>query len=189
MSVWGYKYRLQCLYVLYVRDVFVMCLLVLLPGSGHTTRILWELKIYTIAVLLPVSVNNPFRMGSLCLRYPPGIPLPSYSLLPPWPIIGSPWHETDLDTPGFNMWGWGQSHPWTVPPIASPLFNGIHLNPEPDLPLTLKYAIDYIPRYPDQNHFFPPIDITVLMPIISWYDLTTICEVLPVFLCTIFFNP
>ena len=33
----------------------------------------------------------------------------------------------------------------TVTPIASPLANGIHLNPEPDLPLTPNYDIDYIP--------------------------------------------
>ena len=31
-----------------------------------------------------------------------------------------------------------------VPPIASPLFNDIHLNPKPDLPLTPNYAIGYI---------------------------------------------
>ena len=31
-----------------------------------------------------------------------------------------------------------------VPPIGSPLFNDIHLNPEPDFPSTPNYASDYI---------------------------------------------
>ena len=53
-----------------------------------------------------------------------------------------------------------------VPSIGSPLFNDIHLNPEPDLTLTLNYAIDYIPWLPHQNHSFPPIYITVLTPIL-----------------------
>ena len=43
MSVWGYKYSLQCVYVLYSRDVSVMCILVLMPGSMRTVWILREL--------------------------------------------------------------------------------------------------------------------------------------------------
>ena len=80
--------KLVC--VLYVLDVSVMCLLVIIHSSGHTVRILWELKQYTLAVDLPVLRKNPFRMGSPWLQYPPGIPLPSSSLFPPWPIIGHP---------------------------------------------------------------------------------------------------
>ena len=160
------------------------------PGSGHTAHSLRKLTQYTIAVRLPVSGNNPFRMGSLCLRYPPGIPLPSSYLLPPCHIIGSPliWYWTLI--PPVSIWV-NEVSPTLemVPPIASPLFNGIHLNPEPDLPLTSNYAIDYIPQSPNWNHSLPPIDITVLTPIISWYDLTTIYEVLPVFSFTIFYNP
>ena len=76
-----------------------------------------------------------------------------------------------------------------VPPIGSLRLNNIHLNPEPDLPLTPNYASDYIPRSPDQNHSFPPIDITVLTPILSWHHLTTIYDVLPLFSCTIFLIP
>ena len=92
--------------------------------------------------------------------------------------------------PPISIWGGEFSSTLeTVPPISSPLFNDIHLKHEPDLPLTPNYAIDYIPRSPDQNHSFPPIDITVLTLILTKCDLTNIYKVLPLFSCTIFFYP
>ena len=46
------------------------------------------------------------------------------------------------------------------PPIGSPHWNVIHLNPQLDLPLTSKSAIDCLLRAPNWNHSFPPVDIT-----------------------------
>ena len=93
--------------------------------------------------------------------------------------------------PPFSIWG-DKIIPTleTAPPIGYHPFNAIHLNPQPDLPLTPNSASDCLPRAPSRNYSFPPIDTTVLMPILSWSDPATFNEILPVFLCTILFlNP
>ena len=59
--------------------------------------------------------------------------------------------------------------------------------PQPDLPLTPKSAIDFLPWVPNQNYFLLPIDINILMLIQAWYDLTTSNEFLPIFSCIIIY--
>ena len=52
--------------------------------------------------------------------------------------------------PPVSSWGYEVSPTLeTAPPIGSPSFNEIHLNPEPDPPLTPNSASDYIPRVPN----------------------------------------
>ena len=92
--------------------------------------------------------------------------------------------------PPVSSWGYEViSTPETARTIGSSLFNGIHLDPQPDLPLMPKYACDCLTQAPNQNHSSPPIYITVFTSILSWSDSTTFYEVLPVFLCTTIFNP
>ena len=86
------------------------------------------------------------------------------------------------------MGGWGYPHSWNYPPKGFPPFNGIHLNPQPDVLLTQKYASDCLPRAPNWKYSLSTIDITVLMLILFWSDLTTFYEVLPVFLSTTIFK-
>ena len=72
----------------------------------------------------------------------------------------------------------------TDPLIGFHPFKDCHLNPQPDLPLAPNSVSNCLSWAPYENHFFPPIDITVLTPISPWYDLMNFCEVLPVFFFT-----
>ena len=115
----------------------------------------WEL--ITLAGGLSVSGNNSFLMVLLWHWYPPYIPLPSSSIFSPWTIISSPWHESNLNTPSVMLIGWYQSHPQIG---SSDSLTSLHLNYQPDFPITLKYSRDWVTQAPSWKHSFPPIDIT-----------------------------
>ena len=68
-------------------------------------------------------------------------------------------------------------------------FNISHLNPQPDIPLVPKSASDLLPQSPNQNHYFPAINITVLTSIPSWSDLTTFMRSFLCFCSQQCFNP
>ena len=95
-----------------------------------------------------------------------GIPLtlvspwqnPSFLLLPYYLASNmlSPDTSLTLISPVSSWGGWGQSHHWIKSYDRPPPFNVSHLKPSPDLPLTPKSAIDFLPRAPNRNL---PIDI------------------------------
>ena len=72
------------------------------------------------------------------------------------------WHEPDFDPTGVNLGVWDHSPlKWSLL-IGSPPFNVSHLKPQPDLSLTPKSAIYFLPWAPNWNHSFPTIDIAFL---------------------------
>ena len=111
---------------------------------------------------------------------------PPFLLLPSSLAYNIPTPDMGLtSTPPVSIWGyefWPSLKTTTL--IVPPPFNYIHLNHQPDITLTPNYSSNCLPWAPNQNHSIPPISMTVLTTIPSWYDLPTSYEVLPVFLCT-----